>query len=469
MRATTHEGRRCRDRRFNIWFVLGVALFLRALLPTLGYCYTRDASIFYTPDTASYIEPARELVSHHRFFSSGAPEIVRTPGYPLLLTPGLLIGRLELTTITLQVLLSCFTVFMVYRTAYLLFEREKIALIAAALYAIEPLSILFASLLAAETLFTAVAMVGVYFFVKYLRRQSLGDLLVSAAALAASVYVRPIGYFLPLIIAPGLAAWALVTHRQDKLRVLAHACAFVIVSVGLTGLWQIRNKVEIGYSGFSAIASDNMYFILAASVLAAHQHVPYYVMRDRLGYQDQRTYLQEHPEQKTWSAARRVDYMNQAAEHILLDSPLTYVRIYFDGLLRATFDPVSTEFLRFFDLYPKQAELLTVEVDKGIITTVKALLVSPLLFWSIAVLLPLQLMYLSCGCITLCSAEILDAAILAVVFIVGYYMAIAGGPGDWGRFRHPAMPIICMLAGNGLGVVWSRLKRTSSGLVSHAC
>jgi len=448
---------------------LGVALFLRALLPTLGYCYTRDASIFYTPDTASYIEPARELVSHHRFFSSGAPEIVRTPGYPLLLTPGLLIGRLELTTITLQVLLSCFTVFMVYRTAYLLFEREKIALIAAALYAIEPLSILFASLLAAETLFTAVAMVGVYFFVKYLRRQSLGDLLVSAAALAASVYVRPIGYFLPLIIAPGLAAWALVTHRQDKLRVLAHACAFVIVSVGLTGLWQIRNKVEIGYSGFSAIASDNMYFILAASVLAAHQHVPYYVMRDRLGYQDQRTYLQEHPEQKTWSAARRVDYMNQAAEHILLDSPLTYVRIYFDGLLRATFDPVSTEFLRFFDLYPKQAELLTVEVDKGIITTVKALLVSPLLFWSIAVLLPLQLMYLSCGCITLCSAEILDAAILAVVFIVGYYMAIAGGPGDWGRFRHPAMPIICMLAGNGLGVVWSRLKRTSSGLVSHAC
>ena len=207
MRATTHEGRRWRDQPLNIWFVLGVALFLRALLPTLGYCYTRDASIFYTPDTASYIEPARELVSHHRFFSDGAPEIVRTPGYPLLLTPGLLIGRLELTTITLQVLLSCFTVFMVYRTAYLLFEREKIALIAAALYAIEPLSILFASLLAAETLFTTVAMVGVYFFVKYLRRQSLGDLLVSAAALAASVYVRPIGYFLPLISLLGWQRW----------------------------------------------------------------------------------------------------------------------------------------------------------------------------------------------------------------------------------------------------------------------
>jgi hypothetical protein len=442
----------------NIWFVLGLALFLRALLPILGYCYTRDVTIFYTPDTASYVVPAHELVVHHRFFSDGSPEIIRTPGYPLLLTAGLLLGRLELVSITLQILLSCFTVFMVYRTALLLFEREEIAIIAAGLYAIDPLSILFASLLAAETPFTAVVMVGVYFLVRYLRRQSLGDLLVSAAALAASVYVRPIGYFLPMIIAPGLAVWALFTHRQNKIRILSYACAFVIVSVGLTGLWQVRNKVETGYSGFSAVGSDNMYFISAASVLAAQQHLPYYEMRDRLGYQDQRVYFQEHPEQKTWSVAERVNYMNHAAEHVLLGSPFTYARIYFDGLVRATFDPASTEYLRFFNLYPKESELLAVYVDKGDITTTEMLLVNPLLFWSIVVMLPLQIMYPSCACITLCSRTILDPAIFAVAFIVGYYMVIAGGPGDWGRFRHPAMPIICMLAGYGLSLVWSRLR-----------
>ena len=442
----------------NIWFVLGLALFLRALLPILGYCYTRDVTIFYTPDTASYVVPAHELVVHHRFFSDGSPEIIRTPGYPLLLTAGLLLGRLELVSITLQILLSCFTVFMVYRTALLLFEREEIAIIAAGLYAIDPLSISFASLLAAGTPFTAVVMVGVYFLVRYLRRQSLGDLLVSAAALAASVYIRPIGYFLPMIIAPGLAVWALFTHRQNKIRILCYACAFVIVSVGLTGLWQVRNKVETGYSGFSAVGSDNMYFISAASVLAAQQHLPYYEMRDRLGNQDQRVYFQEHPEQKTWSVAERVNYMNHAGEHVLLGSPFTYARIYFDGLVRATFDPASTEYLRFFNLYPKESELLAVDVDKGDITTTETLVVNPLLFWSIVVMLPLQIMYLSCACITLCSRTILDPAILAAAFIVGYYMVIAGGPGDWGRFRHPAMPIICMLAGYGLSLVWSRAR-----------
>jgi hypothetical protein len=442
--------------RLNIWSVLGLALFLRALLPMLGYCYTRDATIFYTPDSASYIVPARELIAHHRFFSDGAPEIIRTPGYPLLLTAGLLLGRLELATIALQILLSCFTVFMVYRTARLLFEREETAIIAAGLYAIDPFSILFASLLSAETLFTAVVMVGIYYLVRYLRRQSPRDLLVSAGALATSVYVRPIGYFLPLIIATGLAAWALVTHRQNKLRVLAYTCAFVVVSVGLTGLWQIRNMSETGYSGFSAIASDNMYFIGAASVLAAQQHVPYYGMRDRLGYQDQRIYFQEHPEQRTWSVAQRINYMNRAADHILLGSPLAYTRIYFEGIVRATFDPGSTEYIRFFDLYPKQGGLLTVEVDKGAIATIEALFANPLLFWLTAMMLPLQITYLLCACITLCGRVILDPAILAVLFIVGYYMAIAGGPGDWGRFRHPATPIICILAGFGLRVVRSR-------------
>ena len=439
--------------RPNIWFVLGLALFLRALLPLLGYAYTRDVTIFYTPDSASYIAPARELIAHHRFFSASSPEIIRTPGYPLLLTAGLLLGRLVIATITLQILLSCLTVYLVYLTAGLLFEREDTAIIAAGLYAIDPFSILFASLLAAETLFTAVVMVGVYYFVRYLRQKSLTSLLLSAAALAGSVYVRPIGYFLPLIITAGMATWTLITHRPDKLRVLAHVCAFGIVSVAVLGLWQVRNRIETGYSGFSGIASDNMYFIGAASVLAAEQHVPYYDMRARLGYQDQSKYLQDHPEQKSWSTARRINYLNQTADHILSGGYLAYARIYFDGLIRAAFDPGSTEYIRFFDLYPKHGGLLTVEVDQGTLATVRALSANPLLFWSTALMLPLQLICLFCACVTLCGRALLDPAILAVLFIMIYYMAIAGGPGDWGRFRHPATPIICILAAFGLHVV----------------
>ncbi len=201
-----------------------------------------------------------------------------------------------------------------------------------------------------------------------------------------------------------------------------------------------------------------MYFILAASVLAAEQHVPYYGMRDRLGYQNPRAYFREHPEQKTWSVEKRTNYLTRTAEHILLGDSLTYAWIYFDGVLRGTFDPGSTEFLRFFDLYPRDGGLLTVAVDKGRIATVEALYAYPLLFWSTAMMLLMLLIYLSSACVTLCSPAIQDPSILAAWLIASYYMAIAGGPGDWGRFRHPVMPIICTLAGYGLYAVWSRLR-----------
>jgi 4-amino-4-deoxy-L-arabinose transferase-like glycosyltransferase len=448
--------------------VLGVALLLRALLPTLGYLHTHDVTIFYTPDSASYIVPARELIAHHRFFSNGKPEILRTPGYPLVLTVGLLLGHLAFATIVLQILLSCFTVYLVYETTCLLFGQQRIAVVAAALYAIEPFSVLFTSQLAPETLFTAIVMLGVYYLVKYLRRQSLGYLLASGIALAASVYVRPIGYFLPPIVTVGLIAWSLLPDRQHKMRIVAHAMTFVIVSCVLISSWQLRNKIESGYSGFSTIASDNMYFIMAASVLAAEQRVPYYGMRGHLGYQNQRVYFQANPEQRNWSVAHRAEYRDRTGEHVLLESPATFARIYFDGVLRASFDPGSTEFLRFFDLYPKQGGLLHVEVDKGIVKTLETALRTPLLFWSIVALLPLQFIYLACTCVTVSSRASRDAAIFAVLLIAGYYMAIAGGPGDWGRFRHPVMPIVCVVAGYGLSEVWNRLRRTDSRLVSGA-
>jgi hypothetical protein len=45
---------------------------------------------------------------------------------------------------------------------------------------------------------------------------------------------------------------------------------------------------------------------------------------------------------------------------------------------------------------------------------------------------------------------------------MGYYLAIPGGPAAWGRFRHPAMPIMCVVAGYGLSVAWDWLRSADS-------
>ena len=75
-------------------------------------------------------------------------------------------------------------------------------------------------------------MVSVYYLVKYLRRQSLRDLLASAVAFAASVYVRPVGYFLPVVLGVGLSAWVMINGQRDRRRLMIQISAFVAVRVG---------------------------------------------------------------------------------------------------------------------------------------------------------------------------------------------------------------------------------------------
>jgi len=40
------------------------------------------------------------------------------------------------------------------------------------------------------------------------------------------------------------------------------------------------------------------------------------------------------------------------------------------------------------------------------------------------------------------------------VLSIAYFITIAGGPVGVGRFRHPAMPFVCVLAAMGLVTWW---------------
>ncbi len=457
--------------RFPLGCILGIALVLRILLPLLGYLFTHDRTIFYAGDSEQYLVPANELIASHRFFSDGsrparawnwpiipAPEVLRTPGYPLLLAVGLLSGHVEATTIACQILLSCLTVYVVYLTAGLLFENEWTALAAGALYAAEPSAILFSSLISSEALFTSIFMIGIYYLAKYMRRGALTNLGIAGGALGVSEYVRPAGYFLPLIIAIAMVAWAFAAGCKHKHRVVAQFSAFVLIPFVLVVPWRIRNKIETGYSGFSSIFTQDMYCNVAASVVAAQRHMSYREMQDRMGCYDLAVYFEDHPGQIHWSLRRILDYQCDRTVRIFLLDPVTFAKIYLAGVVRGVFDPLSTEYVRFFDLYPKQGGLLETAVDQGVVKTLQAMFRNKLLAWSTMILLLIHFVYLSGASIGLCKSSMRDPAVLLMIVAVGYYLALPGGPSDWGRYRHPAMPLICVFAGYGVRLAGERIS-----------
>jgi len=458
----------CRKPRFSgqvsrkLICVLSMALLLRLLIPSVAYLMTRDTRIFYSPDTYNYIEPARQLIAHLHFAnSSGQPELMRTPGYPLLIIPGLLLHRVELVTISLQILISCFTVYLVYRTTMLLFNSERVALLASFLSALEPMSLLYVGVLLSETLFSCIVMICVYYLAKYVRYHQLRHLIACGLSAAVSAYVRPISYFLPGIIGLFLVMRAFTCTGVSRPAALTQVAIFLLVSVGLLGVWQVRNRIETGYSGFSSIATFNMYFYSAGSVIAAHQHLPLVKVQQQLGM-DARTYLRVHPEQKTWTIAQRLQYMSREAHRVLLNDPITFGRIHCQGIVRTVVGPGTSELLRFFNMYPKgRGDILSSISDYGFVKSMKIISTTePRFFWAILVLMPLECLYLVCAAVGVALSRLArDPAVQATVLIATYLLVTTGGPLGFSRFRIPVMPIICIFAAHGLSQLADLLQR----------
>jgi 4-amino-4-deoxy-L-arabinose transferase-like glycosyltransferase len=323
--------------------------------------------------------------------------------------------------IVLQILLSCFTVYLVYLTALMIFGRERIALVAAMLCAVEPLSILYASLLFSETLFATLTLLWLYLLIRYLKQGSLRCLLLAATVLAASIYVRPAAYFMPPVIGLGLLVYSLGSGGR-----VLDALLFIAFSAALIAPWQLRNRFEAGYSGFSGISSYDMYFYSGAAVTAAREHIPLSTVQHRLGFDSDYAYLERHPEQKTWNQGRRLSYMGHESANLVRGNIATYALIHLTGVGRVFLGTGSTEFLQFFRL----------PVHWGVPFVLVNLLLAAL-----------ELPYLIL-CAATCIHGLLrrEPAILAVATTMVYYAVVAGGPMGYSRFRVPVMPEICILA-----------------------
>ncbi len=438
--------------------VLFATLLLRIVLAASSLAVTHDLAQFYSPDTDTYVQPAAEWLMSGEFAVNGQPEIIRTPGYPMLLLLGLALHDLELVTIGLQILMSCATVYGVYRIGLLIFERFEPALIGAALYALEPLSILYSSKLLTETLSTAWLVFALYFLCAYLKSARWRDIVLAALGVSAATYVRPISYYLPIVIASLLGLWAII-RRPIVLKRLAQMGVFLLICFGLIGGWQVRNRIVSGYNGFTAINAINAYFYQAAAVLANQQGKSYVDVQNELGYQNDTVYLQVHPEQRSWSEAEKYQYQWDEGLRIIFSAPSTYARIHAQGMLRTLLEPSAVEYLKMYNLYPALGGLLGQIVDQGLLSTLRNLYHdNPLVFWStLALAIPLLVYYLLALVGFGTDRMYRQAPVVLLIASSIYFLFASGGPQGLARFRHPLMPVVCLLAGYGLWQIWLRL------------
>jgi hypothetical protein len=397
----------------------------------------------FRPDTLSYLEPGRNLLLHGRFVEDGLPDIARTPGYALFLALMCLAGPVAVALA--QVVLSAFSAVLVWRLARAVFSDGRIALVAAWIFAFEPLSVIYSILLLSETMFLALFLMSLIRLAEFLRGRNLSGLAEAGLWLAAATFVRPVTYYLPVAMAAGLIV---VLAPVRGLRWKAPAVLLLSVLPWLAA-WQIRNRVETGFAGFSSIQTQNLYFFSAAEVTSRVEDRLLADVQNDLGYNDDQLFLLRHPQAAEWNQAQRLEFMSTEAKGILRAHPWLFLRTHLAGSIRTALNPGAAVLLDVIRV-PVDDQAFTREREQGPLRA--ALWMSRNHPWQILVMAALGTLLLGLYAFAALGSIRRAAPTVCVWLLLGvsiYFFAVSGGAVAAARLRLPVMPIVCVLAAAG--------------------
>ena len=420
--------------------LLRMSLLIAALILTGTHVITQG-------DTASYLNPGRNLMLHGAFAAGGIPEIDRTPGYPLFVEITGMIWDHVFLTAAAQILVSLASLLLVWKIADRVFPHRNAGSIAAWLYALEPLSIVYSVRLMPEALFVFLLLLVIERLMAFERSAKLTALAAAGALLAAATYVRPVSYYLVFALAAG---GSIAAPRQRGLRWKAPALLLAVV-IPLLAAWQIRNYVETGYRGFSSIVEKNLYFFQSAEVSAELQHLSLGAEQQQRGYPEDKYYAAAHPDQLSWSQSHRLSYMRAQSLAILSSHPALYLKTHLAGVDIVAFTPCATELLQLIGAYPLGDAMPHRILNEGVVASAKRVILShPAVAIAMALFEGFLLLLYAGAVRCFARADRITPPMLTLSGIGLYFLLISGGAQAVGRYRQPVMPELCILAAGGL-------------------
>lgn len=242
--------------------VLSCALSMRML-----FTYRADPEQLLFPDSGTYLDPALSLRESGSFLNKHqAPEVTRTPGYPLFLAALMTCVGTDLRTLLIvqAAILSSSVVVLYWLAKHIL--PPVMAFTGALLAAFSPWASVRAGFLLSDGIF--LLMLSVLLFVMYLvvRHARNAAMLVACGSLvgvltSAVVFVRPV---FPLIIL--VAGTMFLLHPAKKAGVWMLVASMVLSALVPLHLWKMRNLHEAQFAGFSDVSGKAAWQWLASAV-----------------------------------------------------------------------------------------------------------------------------------------------------------------------------------------------------------
>jgi peptide/nickel transport system permease protein len=245
------------EYRKRLVLIVIFALMVKVLLFSFSVVYAPGSKL--QNDSHDYIKTGEALSTQGIFGienknGSFEYEIYRTPGYPIFLAffHGLLNIPLE-GILFLQIILSLLVAFFTYKTAKIIDRR--IAFLSATIILFDLPITIFSLVILSETLFLFLMSLFMYAFIIYLKNKKIKTLILSAVILAIATYVRPISYYLGIVIA---LIVVFTGFGKGTRKVIIQALVFLIVVYSIIGIWHYRNYIRFKEPVFSSVSSSDI-------------------------------------------------------------------------------------------------------------------------------------------------------------------------------------------------------------------
>jgi 4-amino-4-deoxy-L-arabinose transferase-like glycosyltransferase len=214
-----------------------------------GFIAFSDAEYFY-------YTAAKNLLQHHVFSIAQSapyyPDAFHTPLYPAFIA-GLLWLKAPLFCIVLiQDLFAAATVSLLYRIALTLSRSYAIALTAAILASLEPMSIYWSGLLMTDIFFAFWMTMSFYLLI---REKTLG----AAITLGLATLIRPIGlYFSPIFAL--FICYKLYKKGKTPKTMVQNGALFLIAFAVVVSPWFVRNKIDFNTWSLTSAGWYDIYY-----------------------------------------------------------------------------------------------------------------------------------------------------------------------------------------------------------------
>lgn len=297
--------------------LLFLALFL-AISLRLGYVLSLDPTSIMTPwstvkDAYAYNNNALSLLEHGVYGYNGRPSAFHPPLYGFFLAGIYSIFGLNnfLAVRLFQVLLSTFTVYVVYRIGRRVFNEET-GIIAAFISAMYPFSLHFTGEIVTETLFVFLWTLSLLYLLYLTRKPHPYNFFLCGALFSLTILSRPVVAFIPFAI---LWLWIVCKSRMLVLKLLL----FVIGLQVLIIPWSVRNYRVFG--AFIPLPTNGGYTLALGATTLPYTEARVKV-KEILGY--------DHSDVKNPALQEQINEAEldrkakELAKELILENPIGY-------------------------------------------------------------------------------------------------------------------------------------------------